>query len=30
VSLTYQVGQALPAAVTVDWERLLAGTTWNP
>jgi hypothetical protein len=30
VSLTYQTGQALPAAVAVDWERLLAGTTWNP
>ena len=30
VSLTYQAGQALPAAVAVDWQRLLAGTTWNP
>jgi len=30
VSLTYQAGQPLPATVTVDWERLLAGTAWNP
>ncbi|HEV7518793.1 MAG TPA: hypothetical protein VGR07_21045 [Thermoanaerobaculia bacterium] len=30
VSLTYQPGQSLPRSVTVEWEPLLAGTTWNP
>ena len=30
VSLTYQPGQSLPASVTINWQQLLAGTTWNP
>jgi len=30
VSLTYQPGQSLPHSVTVPFEQLLDGTTWNP
>jgi len=30
VSLTYLPGQSLPSPVTVHWDQLLAGTTWNP
>jgi hypothetical protein len=30
VSITYQTGQSLPHSVTVPFEQLLDGTTWNP